>query len=459
MASRFLLRPSAVVLILAVVIGVRGRADAQNFQLPAGVEVDAQGTLRMKRFPDPTGELTKQRLAQMKSALPAELSRPSKLRKISLNRLEAAINESLSQGAGLSDEMRFLAGMTKIQYVFAYPETGDLVIAGPAEGYGQDLTGRVIGLTSGQSILELQDLIVALRAFPPQGDAAPVISCSIDPTAEGLARMQQYIASVSGRVRPGDADQYAIGMREHLGPQVVTVEGVSPKTHFAQVLVEADYRMKLIGIGLETTPVRITSYIQRANPNDVARNALQRWYFVPDYDAIRVSRDGLAMELVGKGVKLVGENEMVSVAGGRSQANFVDRASQAFVTSFTNRYNELASKVPVYGQLRNLIDLAITAAFIQEADLYRQAGWAMATFGSEDALPVETYAVPTHVESAINVVWKGNVLMTPIGGGVSIQPRLALSSDRVQEDEAGAIAETQAANAVGQLDAGQWWWD
>ena len=39
-----------------------------------------------------------------------------------------------------------------------------------------------------------------------------------------------------------------------------------PKTHFAQVLVEADYRMKLIGIGLEQPPVRMVSYVDRANP-------------------------------------------------------------------------------------------------------------------------------------------------------------------------------------------------
>ena len=37
-------------------------------------------------------------------------------------------------------------------------------------------------------------------------------------------------------------------------------------THFAQVMIEADYRMKLIGIGLERPPVKLASYVDKANP-------------------------------------------------------------------------------------------------------------------------------------------------------------------------------------------------
>ena len=42
------------------------------------------------------------------------------------------------------------------------------------------------------------------------------------------------------------------------------------------MLVEADYRMKLIGIGLEKLPVRLQSYVERANPSAVAANAMER---------------------------------------------------------------------------------------------------------------------------------------------------------------------------------------
>ena len=37
----------------------------------------------------------------------------------------------------------------------------------------------------------------------------------------------------------------------------------------------------------------------------------QRWYFVPDYETIRMTDDAMAMELVGNTVKLVGADEVV----------------------------------------------------------------------------------------------------------------------------------------------------
>jgi hypothetical protein len=355
--------------------------------------------------------------------------------------------------------MRYLAGLTRIKYVFYYPETRDLVIAGPAEGYMHDLTGRVVGIVSGRSVLELEDLVVALRAYPPSGKRTGMIGCSIDPTAEGLARMQQTLMRLGGRATPRDTQHIAKSLRDALGLQQVSVFGVSGGTHFAQVLVEADYRMKLIGIGLEVPPVRITSYVAKANPASVARNALQRWYFVPNYDCVRVSDDELAMELVGDGVKLVGQDEVVTAGGARVGSTHVDRASQAFVGNFTRQYPELAKKVPVYAQLRNLIDMAVAAAYIQDRDLYARAGWDMRTFGDEAVFPIEVHKAPKTVETAVNAIWKGRTLMTPIGGGVHMQPRQALRADRILVDEDGALSAARKSVDVKALEPGRWWWD
>jgi hypothetical protein len=437
------------------------KAQAQIFgAIPAGVEIDAAGVLRMRTFPDPTGQLTRQRIMSANAVLGEDLARPSKMRMVSLNRLEAAMLAALHDQRSISDEMRFLAGLTRIDYVFVYPESNDIVIAGPAEGFMTDLSGRAVGISTGQAILELEDLVVALRAYPPGADAKPTtIGCSIDPTPEGLQRMRSYIASVSGHVTPADAERYAMGMRAALGLQEVTIRGVSPQSHFAQVLVEADYRMKLIGIGLEQPPVPITSYIQKASPSDVARNALQRWYFVPDYQAVQVSEDGLAMQLVGNGVKLIGENELVTHDGRRVQTKHVNRASQSFVRSFTQRYGELSKKVPVYGQLRNVINLAIVAAYLQQHDLYGRVDWDLELFRDESRLAIENYPVPRQVESAINVVWKGSTLMTPIGGGVHIQADEAFAASSLAVEENGEITSMRNQTVVPANDPLRWWWD
>jgi hypothetical protein len=224
-------------------------------------------------------------------------------------------------------------------------------------------------------------------------------------------------------------------------------------------LVEADYRMKLIGIGLEEPPVGIRSYVSRANARDVSRNALQRWYFTPNYECVRVSDDRLAMELVGDGVKLIGEDERVLADGGRVGVKRTDRASEAFVLEFTKKYPELAAASPVYAQLRNLIDMAVATAFIQQQDYYGQADWSMEVFRDESRFPVESYTVPKFVESAVNVVWKGNTLLTPIGGGVNLQPLQALQTDKLLKDENGAVSQKRTSVKVEGLGADRWWWD
>jgi hypothetical protein len=427
--------------------------------LPAGVLISPDGVLKVKTFPDKGGQLAKARAAEARAKLGADLAKLSEMRKISLNRLEAAIAEKLARGEEPTDEMRHLAGLTRLQYVFYYPETKDIVIAGPAEGFMPDAAGRAVGVHTGRAILELQDLVTALRAYPPAGKQNHVISVSIDPTAEGLKKMQQWLVQISGRVQPGDAGTIVAGLKEKLGLQNVTIEGVSPRSHFAQVLVEADYRMKLIGIGIEQPPVKMATFVGKASPTEVSRNALQRWYFVPHYDCVRVADDKLAMEMVGQGVKLVGANELVQADGSRANAVAGSKASELYCEAFTNLYPQIAARNPVYAQLRNLIDMSVAAAFIQRQDYYGQAGWKAETIMDEDKYAIETYETPKTVETACTAIWKGRTLMTPVGGGVQIVPTDALQSNNLLADEKGEVKAAREYVKLDGLAKGQWWWD
>tara|TARA_Y100001934_G_scaffold1690_1_gene2648 strand:+ start:36415 stop:37875 length:1461 start_codon:yes stop_codon:yes gene_type:complete len=422
----------------------------------AGVVINPQGVLKVQHFDI---RLTQKRIQEARQVLDPNVARQSELRKVSLTRLEAEIAKRLEAGEGVSDDMRYLAGLTSIDYVFSYPESGDIVVAGPAEGYAVDPSGRPVGVTSGRAVLELQDLIVALRSFGPAGKKANTVGVSIDPTQEGLQRMQQYMIKAAPALNPRNTKQFVAGLQQSLGKQVVSVSGISPKTHFAQVLVEADYRMKLIGIGLEKPPVDIRTYIGAAVPSSVNRNAMARWYFTPNYECVRVSEDNLAMQLVGDGVKLVGADELVQADGTRVGNGVVDRASKTFQQSFTAKYPQLASQVPVYAQMRNLIDMLIVAAYIQDKDYYTQASWDLGLLGNEKILSVEVYPEPKTVDTAVNAVWKGNSLMTPIGGGVEIQPLTALSSQNLLKDEDNVVRKIHERTSVTGLQANQWWWD
>jgi len=427
-------------------------------QFGSGVVVDAQGVVKLQTVVDRTGALTRQRAQQAAASLSPELNRPSKLRKISLNRLEAAVAKAAATGNYIPDEMRNLAGLTEIRYVFYYPETNDIVLAGMAEGYMQDLTGRTVGLHTGRATLQLEDLVVALRAFGPRTNGTNHVGVSIDPTKDGLVRLQEVINTIGTRsVTQADTKAIVTAMKDALGDQDVTVKGISPRTHFAQVMVEADYRMKLIGIGLEKPPVNIPSYTEKSRAGSA--RAMQRWFFVPNYDCVKVSEDGLAMQLLGEGVQLLGQSEMVNAEGGRVQSTNSDRASKVFTMAFTKKYGELAERSPVYGQLRDLIDMLIVSAYIQEQDYYGQSGFDLGIFAHEDEFPVETYPAPATVETAVNAVWKGGTLVTPIGGGVVINAKRALTPENIQHDEEGEVSKVQQQVSLKDLTDGQWWWD
>ncbi len=353
--------------------------------------------------------------------------------------------------------MQFLAGLTRLQYVFYYPETKDIVLAGPAEGWALDVANHVCGIDSGRPVLQLQDLIVALRAFPPNTNKPHVISVSIDPTPEGLARMQQFLSRFGGQITPDQADMVVNGLRTNLGMQNVRIGGVQANTHLAQVLLECDYRMKLIGLGMEKPPVRIASYVDRATSSSA--NSLERWYFIPDYHSARVAADSLGLELIGDTVKLVSENQVVQKDGRRAISGGKNKASELFTTTFTKKYPELAARLPVFAEMRNAIDLIIAAAFINQQDFYTQSGWQAELFHDEGSLAVETYNTPLQVETVCTAVWKGSRLFTPVGGGVTIQARDALTAANLLPDDDGKISEIREGVDLQNLPADRWWWD
>jgi len=76
--------------------------------------------------------------------------------------------------------------------------------------------------------LQLEDLIVALRAFGPDGKQTAIVGCSIDPTQEGLQRMQDFLRQVGRQATPGDTNAIVDGLQKSLGLQNVTITAFRP---------------------------------------------------------------------------------------------------------------------------------------------------------------------------------------------------------------------------------------
>ena len=134
-----------------------------------------------------------------------------------------------------------------------------------------------------------------------------------------------------------------------------------------------------------------------------------------------------------------------------------DASATAFAQGFTKNYRALAQESPVYAQMRNLFDMLIAAAYIQQQDFYGQSSWDLGVLADEASYPVETYIAPTQVETAVNAIWKGRTLMTPIGGGVDIRPLKAIDTEFVRIDQTGKTNE--ARKQIELPVKGQWWWD
>ncbi len=426
---------------------------------PGGVEIDATGVLNLKTQVDLNGILDRQLAAAARQSQSKDMQTPSALRKVSMTRLEKECAKLLEGGKPLTDDMLHMAGLTRITHVFFYPETKDVVIAGPAEGFYHNSQNTTVGLDSGNATLNLEDMVVALRTFGPKAERVSTITCSIDPTPEGLARLRQACVTIQEQFRPGAERQVLQTLQQALGMQTITVAGVAPETRMARVLVEADYQMKLIGIGLLQPNARVTSYVAGSDPAAGTQNSLQRWYFQPNYECVQVNQDRTAMQLVGNGVRLLSEDERVAGDGSRSGTGRSNKASKNFCDSFTKEYDKLSQQIPAFAELRNVMDLTIAAAYLQKAQLFQRAEWDMATFSNEELMPTKRFNAPKQVAPAINAVWKDGFFMTPIGGGVSIQPMYALNSDKVTEEANGEITAVRDSIKTDNLADGQWWWD
>ncbi|MDR2763049.1 MAG: DUF1598 domain-containing protein [Planctomycetaceae bacterium] len=423
----------------------------------SGVWINASNVLEVTSLD--MGRVELQQLnAARKSYLQSSSSVKTKsaTRFISLKHLE---REIIKSNGVPTDEMKYLAGLTRIKYLFFFPDSKDIVIAGPAEGWYPGAEGMMVGQNTGKPICELQDLVVALRAFAPNKEAVDVIGCSIDPTSDGNANLQKYIRG--NHLDRSRVNLFAEGMRRSLGLQTIRVDGIPETTHAARVMIAADYRMKLIGIGLEKIPVgvNITTFIEKTDLSASQSNKLHRWYFMPEYKSVVATEDKTGLELVGDGVKLVTEEEVVNSITGKREItnNSIDRASLEFTRSFTAQYPKIAKKILAYAQLRNLIDMFVCAAHIQKQDFYGKAEWSMEFFGDENKFAVQTYQSPKFVMPAVNFKIRNGKIGFPIGG-VEIEPAAALSNENIKFEKQNQISNIRNKIKI-ELKPGQWWWD
>jgi hypothetical protein len=446
-----------------------GQAEIRPF--PTGVMVDAAGTTKLAKDTTSASELSEVRsrggggvgtsltvgVGGDKPA--ADPRKAAKLRYISLPRLELEIVRRQEAHKPLDATMLTLAGLQRIEYIFVYPESGDLVLAGPAGDWRVTRNGRVVSADTGQPIVRLDDLLVLLRRAQHSPDS--YFGCMINPRQESLAQTQDYLNKTSSRpLEPSRRDAWIAKLRDMLGKQDIEVFGIDPTSRVARVLVEADYHMKLIGMGLADGVDGVDSYLDMAvAAHNVSPMAVLRWWFALNYSAIRATPAGDSFELVGQGARVESENEMLAAQGKRVHTGQSDPLNTKFADNFTDHFAELAKKYPVYGELRNVFDLSMAIALIHSEHLAERAGWKPGRLLDGDKLRLPQGAVAKEVDTVANYrVASATRIIAGVSGGVMVAPADALAKPR-EAASAEAVAARQQTLPTSDAEAGVWWWD
>jgi hypothetical protein len=446
--TRLAHRAVVAALVFSMCFSVVPRVDA-GFSGGAvgGVRVDVDGVL---------ANVDASELARLKKAreealaqVPGDLNRPAKMRKVSLKRLAETIRTHMEKNAGapLPDEIEYLAGLQRIQYIFVYPEQKDIVLAGPADGWKIDERAEVVGATSGLPVLKLDDFLVALGAIANSPETT--ISCSIDPTPEGITRLNAYL-----KKQRGFNDTVKAGIASNLGKQTITLRGVGSTTHFAHVLVAADYRMKRYAMDIETPPIdRMPSYLDllktaRATPN---ASATPRWWIAPDYKPLLTDERGLSWEL-RPGIKVQSEDEQRDAAGAVKGTGRANPLAKKWADTMTAKYNELAAKDTIFADLRNCIDLSVAAALLVKENLAEKAGLDLSMFTDGKTLMTNSLPNPKHVNTEASALLAGGKWIVTASGGVQFSA-LALASKRETTDS------MNSARSAAESKTSHWWWD
>ena len=428
---------------------------------PTGVKVAPNGLLQRLSTPEHTGELASLGTSARKADLNADVARRSDLRMVSLTRLEKAVSQRLADGQAVPETMAQLAGLSQVKYVFVYPESNEIVLAGPAEGWQYNVQGQSVALSNGRPTLQLDDLVTVLRTFA-RGNAD--FGCSINVREAGVRAAMDFSekSQSKGAMSSTSVRGWVNQVQQKLGRQDIVVWGVPGDSRVARVIVEADYRMKLIGIDKLNAGKEIPSYFDLlpvAQQRSGQPMEALRWWLTMKYDGLSHSADKSAFEIHGSSVLCQSENQLLTADGKHLPTGQSETTNRLFAQNFTANYDKLAARDLVFADTQNVFDLALVSALIQHENLDDKAKWDMGSFAPNGAYTPARYAVPKEVESVVNHrVYGGKYIVVQAAGGVKGDVMSVVKSKELNTESPRLGNVAQSAKAS-ELPAGRWWWD
>lgn len=280
-------------------------------------------------------------------------SEPSATRVLSMRVLQEQV-QSCQSALPCPLEVRELGGMTRLLGYVIDAEQHDVLLLGT--------------VAKGAPQLHLDDFVIALRnvyeRYAEQRGNTRYLSppgCTIDPEPKVIRRLQQVGDTL---LNPGKQSQTAEAQwrRTCELPQKVQFFGV-PESHFAHVMVTADYDLKRIVDGVTQVPVEGLIGVTGLILNDVQQKiaagepisagaSMNRFWFTAGTLRFQESEGIVMIERLP--VELETEAEFIHANGNVSGSGDVDPAAALFAHAFTERYPQVAESVPIYAELEDL---------------------------------------------------------------------------------------------------------
>ncbi len=379
-----------------------------------GISVNPDGAIEFRQK-DANSELAKIKSRRPSKEAPADADK--RLKFVSLVKSSNELRNAIESNQPIPDQLKYLQGLTQIRYILLYPDDKDLLIAGLAEDIDASNPMQPRGKLTGRPILQLDDLITALRRADGP-DARKPFGCSIDPPPNAVERAQ----AVLQRVGSSDRALLAREMAREMGPQQVRLFGAPPDSRLAFICVAADYQLKRYTTVVDPFPLPGIGH-----PIDNSRPAGNGFWFEVSYDKLLVSPDNTAYEIRGPRLKLQAGAIPFDTKGA------TDRA-KAWTANVSKNIPALAAAVPIYADLQNVADLALLASLIQKDNLAHRASWDIAWLLDPAHYTTRSIPIPRTCDTIVNYA-AGSLT----AGGVSLDPSSPLTDDNRERDEKGAL--------------------
>jgi hypothetical protein len=167
------------------------------------------------------------------------------------------------------------------------------------------------------------------------------------------------------------------------------------------------------------------------------------------YDPIRRDNDGLAWELSGQGVRCMTEQGFMNESGQKQNTGAADPTAQKWADTFTEKFEDLAQEDSSFGQLRNVMDLAVVGALLVKEQLLDKSGFAAPSLMHDE--PLAEFPAPRMVPSQASLVKAGRNWIVSVSGGVQIYP-WQVAGRTEQSSELASVRPEQPATDRG------WYW-